>query len=995
MMARVLLLLLGLLSEAQGDVRARDPELEEVRFQGHATWEHLLPQRFGTHGNQPSIPRYGPVPVSPVHPFVGRPEDTVPPAEEVQNHPARTGNWCSFVHRRTVTMPVQRGSQYYTVKYESPCPRDYDRCKVTLYKILVRPVYKEQQKEVTSLLWSCCPGYRGQDCEETDGTASDPHEETPGDIQEGLGNAHHQGANRKTHLSGGPNLEQRDFQAFGNPHKTASDPGASSSHDYRLNGGGKVGVASVNFPATPTSGTPPLHQATAALMAQLHPMLDGFNRTLRHLTQEVGRLSHGLAELKREQERGGAPRRGGGGGGHALKIQLQENVGQIDKVRTQLSSTQEELEGRLRSQQAMLHRHLTEFKADADTKIERNQAGLQSINDSLAEVKLKQRQLEEVVNDRSAERTRLGEVRPWPGPAVWEAVGKLESRVASNAARVSALEESSERAARHLSQMHKGLLGLEGRVTLMDRKSQSHFTDTAIDMKAAQAEVLETVNQLAVNLTTHRDHLSEMDSDMGYLQERIHGNKTPSQCDCLALEASVSELEERVASAMATANKNQRVLEEGAPGYGPREEGWGGSLSDLQQVLQQVQQSLAMEQDKTRTMQLNMSRLQAAQLQSQQEILALHQRDGEKSRQVRHLSSSFSSLLSDAIRHSEVLEVLLGEEVIEFKEHPSEEQKEYSIPLLRKRILLAQEQIQSHSITLDALGSQVANDDPSATASERHEREIEGLDVDYSSDDYSFSDVESLGKEVVELEARVKHLEGQDSSSCSCNCSSDVANVAPTGLEVELQNEVSALRRGLEDHLQVFRSVFGNVESVERPNTTLDLGVLWAMIEGKDRKRQKLKKERKEWEKRDQHRERKANLHSKRDTAATSQFPHPSVAFLAKTDHGPNQSGSLIFERVLLNHGRSYWPKTGSFRAPAAGVYLFALTLDFGPGPGQAILRREGTPVAVLQQGGATRVLALELRKGERVHLELARGTVRGGDSTDNTFAGLLVHRTT
>ncbi|KAJ8416130.1 hypothetical protein AAFF_G00381520 [Aldrovandia affinis] len=858
-MARVLLLLLGFLLEVRGDIRARDPEMEEDRDPGH----HFLPQRFGTHDNRSPIPGYGPVPVGPVHLFVDIPEETAPPSGEDQNYPARTGNWCRFVHHRTVTTAVHCGSESYVAKSLSPCPSGLPDCQLVLYKLSVRPVYEQKQKVVTSLLWSCCPGYGGHNCEETvaDGHTSNPHEQTPGDPQEGLSDTDRQGADRQTHLSRDTSLEQRDIQPPRDPLGHTLPP-AASPLDRKLTGGVGVGVASVPLPAPPASRTPP-HHATSAMMAQLHPVLDGFNRTLSRLSQEVGRLSRGLAELQRDQE-GGAPRGGGGGGGgsRALEAQLLESAGQLGQVRAVLSARHEELEGRLQSQNAALHHHLTTFKADADTKIRRNKVSVQSLNASLAEVRQKQHQLEEAVNKHGADQASG---QTWPGTAVWEAMGRLASKVESNVAKVAVLEESSDRAARQLRDLHRGLQGLEGRVALTGRRTQSHFTDTSLDVEAARVAVLDRVGKLAENLTAHRDHLIEIDSDMDYLQEKLNSNGTPSDCDCLALATAVTELGRDVANAAEMADENRRALEGSAAGQGRWDGGWDGSLGNQRQGLQQVQESLALEQDKSRTAQLNVSRLQAAQLQSQQDVLALQQRDAEKTKEMRRLSGSFSTLLKDAIRHSEVLEVLLGEEVLEFKELPSREQQEYSIPLLRERILLSQEQIKSHGITLAALESPVANDDPLATHSVRHERE--GPKMEYGAEDYSVSDFWSLGREVEELEARLRKIEGQQCPSRCCNCTSDATSSAPAGPEGELRGEVATLRRGLEDHLQVFRSIFRNAEGLARPDATLDLDALWAVVRGKEGKKQKLKKGRKEEESRSHYRGGTVNPRSRMDTA--------------------------------------------------------------------------------------------------------------------------------
>ncbi|KAG5855238.1 hypothetical protein ANANG_G00046960 [Anguilla anguilla] len=769
-------------------------------------------------------------------------------------------NWCSFVHQRKVTKAVVLRQESYIAKSLSPCPSGLPDCQLVMYKVSLRPVYKEGQKIVTSLLWHCCPGFGGHNCEATaaDARASEPGDRTPGDRtagdpREGLGDAQLQASARETQLSEDLSWEQRDFQPPGDPLGNSPHP-AVSPRDVKQTGEHRGAVAS-----------------------------------------EVGRLSHGLAELRRDQQ-GGAPHRGGGGGGggggprgHNLEARLVESTKQIGQVRALLSARQNELEGRLQSQHAALHHHLTAFKADTDSKIGQNQASLRSLNATLEDVILNQRRLGEAALGWGVG----GGDEPGLGAAAWQAIGRLQTTVSSNGAKVAALEGKSETAVRHLGDLQRGLRGLEGKLALTGRGTQAHFTDTALDVEDAKAAMLGRVAELADNLTAHGEHLSELDSDMRYLRERLGGAAGPPGCDCPALAKAVSELQRTWPAARAAEEDRRAREEDGGPGA------LGG-----------------------RAMALNATRLQAAQEQVQRDVLALLRRDGEKTKEMRRLAGSFSSLLKDAIRHSEVLEVLLEEEVLEFKRLPPEEQREYSIPLLRRRILLAQEQVGSHAVTLAALESPVVNDDPSAALAERFKREA---DAAYGSEDYSVSDFWSLGREVEELETRLGQLEGRSCLSRCCNCTSRTTTAAPTGPAVELQDEVVTLRKELEDHLHVFRNVFGNTGGLERSNGTLDLEVLWAAVREKEGKK-KLKKQRKDEERSDRHRAEMVNSRRKREpvpkAADLSQFPDASIAFLARSHDGAERPGPLTFESVSLNRGRAYSARTGVFRAPRGALPL-------------------------------------------------------------------------
>lgn len=123
--------------------------------------------------------------------------------------------------------------------------------------------------------------------------------------------------------------------------------------------------------------------------------------------------------------------------------------------------------------------------------------------------------------------------------------------------------------------------------------------------------------------------------------------------------------------------------------------------------------------------------------------------------------------------------------------------------------------------------------------------------------------------------------------------------------------------------------------------------------------------------------------------------------FVANLRDSVNTPGTVVFETTSLNHGQTYSTETGTFRAPTAGVYLFVLTLDFGPGPSLVQLKRgEVVAVSLYQStrktsGPATRVCLLQLRQGEEVQLELVQGTLEHGKQQENTFSGLLVLQST
>lgn len=92
-----------------------------------------------------------------------------------------------------------------------------------------------------------------------------------------------------------------------------------------------------------------------------------------------------------------------------------------------------------------------------------------------------------------------------------------------------------------------------------------------------------------------------------------------------------------------------------------------------------MKESLASEQSRTRTLDNSLSQLNTS------VRICLGDVSGLKDR-MEHLSGSFKSLLTDAVRHNDVLELLLGEEVLEFLDWSEQDQEAHSIPALKQQL---------------------------------------------------------------------------------------------------------------------------------------------------------------------------------------------------------------------------------------------------------------------------------------------------------------------
>ncbi|XP_073337664.1 multimerin-2a [Pagrus major] len=997
-----LVLILGLLVSAHCEVRARDPEVEEEEEElgGRAA------AGGGGGGGGAAFP-----PLLQV--------TNTSPLEERRSHPARTGNWCTFVQRRVVTVAEACGTEKYTIQAQSLCPSGRPDCQLVIYKLSTRPIYRQTQKIVTALLWRCCPGHGGPNCEDTVSDAQ-PDSGSSAPIG-GSGTGFQQ-------QRADPNRVQNDYQGSdGDQYDTGyQKPNASTQEHHRpdvekMDADAPLYPDAPRYPDAPT--VLPVPQMMALVMSQLHPILEGFNRSLEHLSRQVGDLARDVAHLKSSQL--GAELQAGppdspeldDAAEERLDAKLEEVFQQVREVQRQMESHRMDVENRLHSQHAMLHYNLTSFKTDIDMKLKRHQkmlqVSLQAMNASLVELKLDQDQTAEVQVEE-----QLPPLRPLETSdtsALWEAVTRLDNVVVNNTVKVGGLMEDVEVTSGSVRQLRRDLKQLDAQINQTARNGQMKFMETGLEVEAAREVVLRRVEELAANLSQHDVRLRDMDArlrdteeDVDYLYEGLYKRNSSADCDCKALKAAVTRLERGVANVTEVANENRLALEEtgeGGAGQWGGVSNWEPAVQVLQQDLQQVKESLASEQTRTRTLDHSLTQLSDSVKVGLAEVSGLKGADGK----LQHLSGSFDSLLEDAIRHSDVLELLLGEEVLEFLEWPVQDQEAHSIPALKEQLGNLQEQLRGHNLSITSLlgnspggreevpsADQPSSDDDllhddwlpgsmrrSSSEVPARERQLllhsAGRRPELGGDG---SDLWNLEKAVEELELKVLRLEEKTSNASAGR------EAPPVGAEAKLQAEVTWLKRGLEEHLRVFKNVFSNADVLAGSDATLELDKLWQLVKNKEGKKEKKRGGR-------------GNHRSRRETSGVVAVPSGlSEASLLLVAGSPLSvsSGVIVFE-ASLNGGRSY-SDSGTFMAPVNGVYLFVLTLDLRLGPAHVVLTRGlgGAPVSlhrreVTEAGPVTAVSLLPLSQGEDVRLELKGGA--WAESEDNVFTVVLLHQTT
>ncbi|MCI4384478.1 hypothetical protein PGIGA_G00039150 [Pangasianodon gigas] len=797
-----LLLAMLLFSSCLSELRARDPDVEEKE-------KPELKSSFST--------AHIPVPLG--HEHLSRsgqldtqletPQSPLPFLRESSHQPARRGNWCAFVHQHLVSMAELSDAEEHIVKSVNPCINGDPDCQIFKYQLSSRPMYRQKQKPITALHWKCCPGHGGNNCQET------------------------------VSLTGESQSSQE--------HTETAPTGVSQADDSDSGNGGAIPPPS-SLPFMDSSSLLAFHQIFAAVMTQLQPVLDGFNRTLENLSRKVEGLSIDLKNLRHEQDSMSKTRHV-----HEEKCEkgLEDSFEQMQQIWTELDSQQKEIEQTVHLQQEHLLHNMTSLKNKIDHYInmshEEIQVSLQSLNKSMEKIRLDHERLQETTLEEHAVSVNASGSQSLLETNVWEAISSLDMKVLNNTMELSPLIENSKHLINIVQKQDHGLRNLSQRLEYVRDSTEVHLAHIGLEVEAARVSTLKIVNELASNLSIQERDLREIQLDVDNIYQHLQNNEPTTAgeiCSCKEISDSLTRLESEVANVTNFAKENRYALEDVEAKRGLSQ--WAPEVEDLQQGLWSVRESLAFEQVKRKTINDNLAQLKTSLLDSQKEIIGLKGQFVAKEAEIRDLSASFSSLLKDAIRHSDILEVLLGDEVMEFSSWSNSQQKELAIPVLLQKMRLMQEKIDSHENSLTSLRksstekAQMTNDDPVAftewsltkdqgSYAEDHLDTLPDISKREDDEDYSVSDFWSLGREVEQLANRLSMLEQQP-----CNCTA-----APSGIVMELQRDIITLQQTLEAHLSTFENLFRYTEELASSSDGVNLDQLQTMVRTKERKRKK------------------------------------------------------------------------------------------------------------------------------------------------------------
>ncbi|KAG8511639.1 Multimerin-1 [Galemys pyrenaicus] len=130
----------------------------------------------------------------------------------------------------------------------------------------------------------------------------------------------------------------------------------------------------------------------------------------------------------------------------------------------------------------------------------------------------------------------------------------------------------------------------------------------------------------------------------------------------------------------------------------------------------------------------------------------------------------------------------------------------------------------------------------------------------------------------------------------------------------------------------------------------------------------------------------------------------PMVAFFASHTYGMTTPGPILFNNLDVNYGASYTSRTGKFRVPYLGVYVFKYTIESFSAHISGFLVVDGIDKLAFESENINseihcdRVLTgdalLELNYGQEVWLRLVKGKIPAKFPPATTFSGYLLYRT-
>ncbi|XP_027751757.1 multimerin-2 isoform X2 [Empidonax traillii] len=874
---------------------------------------------------------------------------------EAASPQSRNGNWCSFTQSRLVTYIEACMKEKYIVNSQQPCPNGTPDCQKIMYRTALKPVYQVKQKVLKSLQWKCCPGFIGKDCEQHDPNFI----LVPGTETEG----------REEEFSN-HNPQERLLQQVLFPHVE-------------------------NF-----------------LRKHFNPMWATFNRSLQNLSNIVRNLSHDVEANKRSIERfreSSVPKKEFQELGTKFESKVQENIVRADQVKR-------DIESQLHMQQANIHYNLSMIKADTDTKLKKfhkiQQSHFLALNNSIANVKQEQNNLE---NKLEALERNLTELSLHHGPKDENSqttIRQINDILSGHAKQLKELYMESDVAFENIAVLERWFKELKKNISKYRPEDLTiTLTEKSVIMEENNAAMERQISEFNYTLSNLQENYSDL---LRYMEE----------CNCQRISSDTDVLEEDSKNITYSLEGTQSNLKDMKHLESVLRDLLRNEIEELSSAIPSIHLSLNLRQEENRQLQSQVTAFS-------EDIGLMKKRDEEIHRHIKYLNSSFGSLLEDAMRHEVALEALLKEEfvdvlfeddfstlipsVFELQEslrHISDKLQEQNVTLeslIRRSHLSERGQQNSHNAHTPPNHPREETQTPSTLDEVSSQRSIrEHMEPNYeaakddSLDSSAYNDIMTLKNDIKHLSLAIKSHESRSDANLCCNHT--IANVIEplnSSLGI-LSADLATAKQHLDEHLLIFKKLFGNNEELVASKISLDVTKIQSMLNRKERRQQKGQDKQRDKKRPEKHRENVQGI-SGRNTVQTERLEKDSlVAFHVGFSEGKDNEKTVRFNETYFNYGNSYFPEHGHFKAPHKGIYLFVISVEFSSGPalGQLSFSRGYKRTLSSSQrktpnGNTMTTFAMaEMEKGETVSFELLQGSVVKRSPPGTTMGGFLISKT-
>lgn len=563
----------------------------------------------------------------------------------------------------------------------------------------------------------------------------------------------------------------------------------------------------------------------------------------------VRNLSHDVEANKKSIERfqeSTVPKKEFQDLGTKFESKVQENLVKVDQVKR-------DIESHLQRQQASIHHNLTMIKADTDTKLKKfhkiQQSHFLALNNSMESMKQEQSNLE---NKFETLKKNLTELSSHHGPKdenTQLSTRQINEILTGHAKQLKELYMESDVAFQNIAVLERWFKELKKNISKYRPEDVIiTLTEKSVIMEENKAAMETQISELNYTLSNLRENYSDL---LRYMEE----------CNCQRVSSDTDILEEDLNNITYSVEGTQSNLKDMKHLESVFRDLLRNEIEEFSSAFPSIYQSLNLRQEENRQLQSQVTAVS-------EDIGFLKKKDAEIHRHIKYLNSSFGSLLEDAMRHEAALEALLGEEFMEvlFEEDPSILIS--SVFQLQESLRHISGKLQEQNVTLESLikrfhhlerGQQNNHDGHTSSKHPKEETQtsstldevsshhsiLEHMEPNYeaakddSLDSSAYNDIMTLKNDIKHLSLAIKRHESISNMNLCYNHT--IANVIePLNISVEiLAADLATIKQKLEEHLLIFKKLFGSDEELVASNISLDVTKIQSMLTRRVRKQQK------------------------------------------------------------------------------------------------------------------------------------------------------------